>query len=171
MDVGPVFESPVCRRSTKGAWSSCAPSGNSTASPESGWVLPLAPPISPAGSKTCLGRGRSPGPPWRSGLPRSATTAWREGMVAMLETHAAWLDEDAGESRHCCSGCTSLYRYLEFERRLPRFFDHCGRRGIVFCGISRGGPVPLASGPAGAVKRTVARLDAALAAWKGDQNS
>ena len=94
-----------------------------------------------------LGPWAVSGPALEIGIAALGDTAWREGMVAMLETHAAWLDEMLAKAGIAVLGGTSLYRYLEFDD-VPRFFDHCGRRGIVLRNFE-GRPRALRSGPAG----------------------
>jgi len=111
-----------------------------------------------------LGPWAVSGPALEIGIAALGDTDWREGMVALLETQSARLDTMLAQAGIAVLGGTSLYRYLEFDAAL-RFFDHCGRRGIVLRNFE-GRPSALRLGLPGGEKDW-ARLDAALAEWKG----
>lgn len=114
--------------------------------------------------ESLLGPWAVSGPALEIGIAALGDTVWRDGMVALLETHAAKLDEMLAKADIPVLGGTSLYRYLEFDAA-PRFFDHCGRRGIILRAFD-GRPRALRLGLPGG-NEDWARLDAALAAWKG----
>lgn len=110
-----------------------------------------------------LGPWAVSGPALEIGIAALRDTAWRDETTALLETHAAGLDEMLAQAGIPVRGGTSLYRYLEFDDA-PRFFDHCGRRGIVLRDFD-GRPRALRMGLPGG-EEDWARLGDALAGWK-----
>lgn len=110
-----------------------------------------------------LGPWAVSGPALEIGIAALGDTDWRDGMVALLEAQAAGLDAVLAQAAIPVQGGTSLYRYLEFDQA-PRFFDHCGRRGIALRAFA-GRPCALRIGlPGGEAGWT--RFATALEEWK-----
>lgn len=103
------------------------------------------------------------GPALEIGIEALGDPAWRKAMCMQLADHAARLDKMLGDAGMQVRGGTSLYRYLEFDAA-PRFFDHCGRRGILLRAFD-GRPHALRIGLPGG-KEEWTRLGTALQEWK-----
>ncbi|MFN4271415.1 MAG: threonine-phosphate decarboxylase CobD [Aliihoeflea sp.] len=103
------------------------------------------------------------GPALEIGIEALGDAAWRETMRMQLADRGARLDEMLGDAGFQVGGGTDLYRYLEFDAA-PRFFDHCGRRGILLRAFDRR-PHALRIGLPGGEDEW-ARLGTALREWK-----